>query len=897
MVKVIYSMKMIWEMYIKDYKLSVRLYARFCQVAEHQWSRAKRCFKGLIAEAYEWDEEEVSSDDNEMVEVKVLMALAEENDVISKESARNGYGRIGYSPTESQRKNTTDPFMLLIISLEREINLRNPQHAFKRCEACGSSTHTITDHYDIEWFKRDEALQAKKAEALKSTRVESSNANRSKTPTRRWSYLHKYEEQPGPKVVFGDDSTCVTKGYGSIKFSKDFRVFNIRTQQTEETYHFTFDESPDAIKFLKPSVDNINIDKNERYPPDEYLHPYEPSQRYQTNNNDVSFIEPYECPKLVVLETEVSFDQNGQTDQNDLSVQNDEILNDDHSEHSNHTNDEQIINNLPNTEDIQISEHSSSLRVDDTSVQNTIPIPNPPLPIPSVVTPGPKDRWSQDKHIDLVNIIGNPGSGMLTREMAKELSAASAHECLFVDFHFKEEPKKVPKALKHPGWVDAMQNELNQFARNKVWTLVPAPYVKTIISSKWVFINKRDETGIVIKNKARLVAQGYNQQEGIDYDETIAPVARLEAIRIFLAFATYMNFIVYQMDVKSAFLNGKLKEEVYVKQPPGFKSNEFPNHVCKLDKAHYGLKQAPRAWYETLSSFLTKHKFVRGKIDNTLFVYKTQTDVILVQIYVDDIIFGPTSTKLCKQFAKLMTQRYEMSMMGVLTYFLGFQIKQSERGISINQEKYVKDLLKKYDINGSSVKTPMVPPNNLGPDLSGKAVNETQYRGMIGSLMYLTASRPGIQFLTCLYARYQANPKESHLIAVKRIFRKSTSAKAEYVAAAGCCANILWMKSQLTDYDIISKKVPIFCDNTSAIVISNNPVLHSRTKPIDIRYHFIRDHILKGDIELHFIPTQYQLADIFTKPLDEPTYKRLIVELGMLNIDSKPEASVLPEKN
>ncbi|GJS47068.1 hypothetical protein Tco_0597189 [Tanacetum coccineum] len=191
----------------------------------------------------------------------------------------------------------------------------------------------------------------------------------------------------------------------------------------------------------------------------------------------------------------------------------------------------------------------------------------------------------------------------------------------------------------------------------------------------------------------------------------------------------------------------------------------------------------------------------------------------------------------------------------------------------------------------------MVPPNNLGPDLSGKAVNETQYRGMIGSLMYLTASRLDIQFSTCLCARYQANPKESHLIAVKRIFRKSTSAEAEYIAATGCCANILWMKSQLTDYDIIYEKVPIFCDNTSAITISNNPVLHSRTKHIDIRYHFIRDHILKGDIELHFIPTQYQLDDIFTKPLDEPTFKRLIVELGMLNIDSKPEASILFEEN
>ncbi|GKC36608.1 retrovirus-related pol polyprotein from transposon TNT 1-94 [Tanacetum coccineum] len=185
-------------------------------------------------------------------------------------------------------------------------------------------------------------------------------------------YIHNHKDHIGKFDEKADDGYLL--GYSLV--SKAFRVFNTRRQQTEETYYITFDESPDAIKFSKPSVDNINIAENERYPPDEYL--------------------------------KVSSDQNGQTDQNDQSVQNDEILNDDHSEHSNHTNDEQIIDNLPNTEDIQISEHSSSPRVEDTSIQNTIPIPNPPLPIPSMVTPAPQDRWSQDKHIELVNIIGNP---------------------------------------------------------------------------------------------------------------------------------------------------------------------------------------------------------------------------------------------------------------------------------------------------------------------------------------------------------------------------------------------------------------------------------------------------------------------------------------------------------
>ncbi|GJY96288.1 retrovirus-related pol polyprotein from transposon TNT 1-94 [Tanacetum coccineum] len=417
-----------------------------------------------------------------------------------------------------------------IISLDREINLRNPQHAFKRCETYGSQTHTITGHYDIEWFKRGEALQAKKVEALKSTRGESSNANRSKTPTTSGcsrhmtgvkSYLHKYEEQPGSKVLFGDDSTCTTKGYGSIKC-------NVYIHNHKD-HIGKFDEKADDGYLRGYSLlTTFNITESERYPPDEYHHPYEPSQRYQTNNNNVIFIEPYECPEPVVLETEVSTDQNYHNDQNDQIAQTDNILNNDH--------------------------------VEDTSVQNTIPIQNPCLSIPSMVTLAPQDRWSQDKHIELFNIIGDLGAGMLTRAIAKELCTTSAHECLFVDFLFEEEPKNVSKAL------------------------------------QILVRNKRDETRIVIKNKARLVAQGYNQQEGIDYDETFALVARLEVIRIFLAFATYMNFTFYQMDVKSTFLNGKLKEEVYVKQPPGFESSEFPNHVCKLDKALYRLKQAPRAW-------------------------------------------------------------------------------------------------------------------------------------------------------------------------------------------------------------------------------------------------------------------------------------------------------------
>ncbi|GJY94020.1 retrovirus-related pol polyprotein from transposon TNT 1-94 [Tanacetum coccineum] len=233
-----------------------------------------------------------------------------------------------------------------------------------------------------------------------------------------------------------------------------------------------------------------------------------------------------------------------------------------------------------------------------------------------------------------------------------------------------------------------MQEELNQFIANDVWELVPQPKNMTIIGTKWVFRNKLDENGVVSRNKARLVAQGYNQQEGIDYDETYAPVARLESIRILLAYACALDFKLFQMDVKSAFLNGFINEEVYVAQPPGFIDFEKPDHVYKLKKALYGLKQAPKAWYDRLKAFLIKHEYKMGMVDNTLFTKKKSSNLIIVQIYVDDIIFGSTCQDMCDDFAKIMHDEFKMSMMGELNFFLGLQIKQMKDGISLSIKYY-----------------------------------------------------------------------------------------------------------------------------------------------------------------------------------------------------------------
>ncbi|GJR08461.1 ribonuclease H-like domain-containing protein, partial [Tanacetum coccineum] len=332
-------------------------------------------------------------------------------------------------------------------------------------------------------------------------------------------------------------------------------------------------------------------------------------------------------------------------------------------------------------------------------------------------------------------IIGKSTAGVQTRRKLQD-STSNQHQallsfiykqnrtnhkdqqtCLFACFLSQEEPKKVSQALADESWVEAMQEELLQFKLQEVWVLCDLPEGKRVIGTKWVFRNKRDERGTIIKNKARLVAQGYRQEEGVDYDEVFAPVARIEAIRLFLAFASFMGFIVYQMDVKSAFLYGNITEEVYVKQPPGFEDPAHPNKVYRVVKALYGLHQAPRAWYERLSTFLLKHGYRRGAIDKTLFIKKDRRDIMLVQVYVDDIIFGSTKSSMVKDFEDLMQKEFKMSSMGELTFFLGLQVKQSNGGIFLSQDKYVKDILNKFDFRTiKPASTPIEAHKSLGKD-------------------------------------------------------------------------------------------------------------------------------------------------------------------------------------
>ncbi|GJQ92373.1 retrovirus-related pol polyprotein from transposon TNT 1-94, partial [Tanacetum coccineum] len=267
---------------------------------------------------------------------------------------------------------------------------------------------------------------------------------------------------------------------------------------------------------------------------------------------------------------------------------------------------------------------------------------------------------------------------------------------------------------------------------------------------------------------ARLVAQGFRQEEGINFEESFASVARIEAICIFVANAAHKNMTIYQMDVKTDFLNGELKEEVYASQPEGFVDQENLSHMYKLKKALYGLKQAPRAWYDMLSSFLILQYFSKGAVDPTLFTRQAGNDLLLVQIYVNDIIFASTNTAMCNEFSNQMTTKFKMSMIGKMSFFLRLQISQSPKGIFLNQSKYAFEIIKKYGmLTSDSVDTTMVEKSKLDEDLQGKPVDATLYRGMIGSLMYLISSRPDLIYAVYLCARYQEKPTEKHLNAVK----------------------------------------------------------------------------------------------------------------------------------
>ncbi|GJS78811.1 retrovirus-related pol polyprotein from transposon TNT 1-94 [Tanacetum coccineum] len=518
-----------------------------------------------------------------------------------------------------------------------------------------------------------------------------------------------------------------------------------------------------------------------------------------------------------------------------------------------------------------------------TTVDQDAPSPSNSQTTPKTQHPIIPNDAEEDNHDIEVAHIGNDSYfGVLILEVPSDQSSSSdsIHTIVQPDHQISKHNNKWTKD--HP-----LENIIGELARPvsirlQLHEQALFCYYDAFLTA--IYKVKLDELGGILKNKDRLVARSYRQEEGIDFEESFAPVARLEAIRIFLAFATHLNMVVYQMDVKTAFLNGNLREKVYVSQPDGFVDKDKPNHVYKLKKALYGLKQAPRAWYDMLSLDLISQDFSKGSVDPTLFIRKDGKELLLVQIYVDDIIFAASTPELYDLFSKIIP-----------------------RGIFINQSKYALESLKKYGFDSCDpVDTPMVEKSKLDEDKEGKAIDPSHYRGMIGTLLYLTARtvNRGLWYpkdssiaLTAFADADHAGCQDTRrstsgsmqflgdrLISWSSKRQKSaaiSSTEAEYIALSGCCAQILWMRSQLTDYGFGFNKIPMYCDNKSAIALCCNNVQHSRSKHIDIRFHFIKEHVENGVIKLYFVNTEYQLADIFTKALGRERIEFLINKLGM----------------
>ncbi|GJT11622.1 retrovirus-related pol polyprotein from transposon TNT 1-94 [Tanacetum coccineum] len=398
---------------------------------------------------------------------------------------------------------------------------------------------------------------------------------------------------------------------------------------------------------------------------------------------------------------------------------------------------------------------STSQVVDETETQEHVQPQVNVAPLQPVIA---ADNWTKDHPLE--QVIGEPSRPILTRNQLK----IDGDMCMYALTVSTMEPTTIKQAMTEPAWIESMQEELLQFKRLDVWELVALPDNVRALTLKWLFKNKHDKENTVIRNKTRLVVRGYSQEEGINFEESFAPVAKMEAIRISLAFTEHKSCTVFQMDVKTAFLHGSLKENMYVCQPEGFINDDHPSHVYKLKKALYGLNQVPRAWYDELAKFLLPNHFTKGTINPTLFIRSFDDDILVVQVYVDDIIFGSTNPRYSQLFSDLMKSRFKMSMMGEMTFFLGLQVNQSPRGIFINQSKYVLEILEKYGLDKSDpVGNPMELKDKPNLDQNETLVNATKYRSMIGALMYLTSSRPDIVHSTCLCARYQAKPTEKHL--------------------------------------------------------------------------------------------------------------------------------------
>ncbi|KAK2398342.1 putative mitochondrial protein [Trifolium repens] len=510
------------------------------------------------------------------------------------------------------------------------------------------------------------------------------------------------------------------------------------------------------------------------------------------------------------------------------------------------------------------------------------------------------------------------------------------------------EPINLNEALNNKVWKKAMEEELRSIEKNQTWKLVALPDKKKKIDVKWVFKVKLNPDGTISKHKARLVARGFLQKHGIDYNEVFAPVARIETVRLVVALACRNKWLLYHLDVKSAFLNGPLEEEVFVSQPPGFEIKGKENMVYKLYKALYGLKQAPRAWNKRIDDFLIQIGFKKCAVEFGVYVQNSKDgEIIIICLYVDDLLITGSKTAEIDKVKDKLKREFEMSDLGELSFFLGMEFVKRKGGIVMHQQKYIGEILGKFEMTDCKpISNPSDTNVKLDECADEEGVDPTLFRQMIGSLRYLCNSRPDICYAVSVISKFMNSPKKSHMTAAKRILRyvkgtlklgllfptgsnddsaelksysdsdwggdktdrRSTSGyvmifnnvavawstkkqpvtalstcEAEYIAGTFATCQMIWLDSVLKELKCeVQKPLKLMIDNKSAISLAKNPISHGRSKHIETRFHFIREQVVNGNIEVVYCPTEIQFADGFTKAIKLDRFEFLRKKLGLI---------------
>uniref|UniRef100_A0A803PJG2 Reverse transcriptase Ty1/copia-type domain-containing protein n=1 Tax=Cannabis sativa TaxID=3483 RepID=A0A803PJG2_CANSA len=450
------------------------------------------------------------------------------------------------------------------------------------------------------------------------------------------------------------------------------------------------------------------------------------------------------------------------------------------------------------------------------------------------------------------------------------------------------EPKSLKAALASPIWNAAMSTEVTALKRKKTWVLVPPTSDMTIVHNKWVYRVKYNKDGSVDRHKARLVAKGFQQLPGIDFFETYSPVNKPCTIQIIFTLAATFGWDIQQVDINNAFLNGDHKEDVYMYQPQGFIDSEYPNHVCKLNKAIYGVRQAPRAWFYKLKSSLLQWGFQNSKSDSSLFYTRQNGHLLLLLVYVYDILITGENMTHIQQVITQLHDQFALKKLGFVNYFLGFEVNRSTDTITLTQQKYTRELLNNTQLIDSKPQTtPMCSTTKLSSSVGTPMQNPTTYRSVIGALQYLTTSRPDIAFPVNKLSQFMQSPTSEHWSACKRNLRylsgtldRGLTVKAAKTLDLQGFTDADWAGSyddrkSTSGYCIffggnlltVSNCPILWCDNFGAGSLASNHVFHARTKHIEVNIHFVRDKVLAQELDVRYVDSPNQLADLFTKPL------------------------------